>query len=169
LTEQFVVGLVGAPYGLEGFIKVRPFSGDIDNLLKIREVTVRQHGKEQTLAIEKSTASPPVVLMRFAGVSSPEAAKTLSGAELLVDRGRASPLADGEFYIEDLKGLPVLSKESNEILGHIRDIVEGSGNELVEIKLAAGDIRLIPLLKEFFPLISPESGKVILNNEWILE
>ena len=176
---------MGQPFGLKGFVKVRPFSGDLENLLKLREVTIRHKGKEQTLLIEESMISPQTaafrgtarqnvsaasfVLMRFTGISSPEAAKALNGAEILVDRDKASPLEEGEFYIEDLKGLAVVSEENKELLGNINDILEGGAGDLVEIRLLNGKFQLVPFKKEFFSEISLEKGSVTLNKEWLPE
>lgn len=162
------MGLAGAPFGLKGFIKVRPFSGEIDHLLKLREISVRQGGRETTLAIEEIAAAPPAVLIRFAGFDSPEAAQSLTGAELLVDRVFAAPLADGEFYVEDLKGLAV-EDEDGGTLGHITGIVEGGGGELAEIKLLSGDVKMIPFRQEFLRDIDPGKGRAVLKNRWILE
>ena len=168
MTEKFIIGLVGAPFGVKGFVKIRPCSGEIDHLLKLESVTVNKDGKEKTLKIEESTPAPPSVLMRFAGIDSPEAAKTLNGAQLIAGRDQASPLEDGEFYIEDLKGLSVTAENGEEI-GHIADIIEGGGGDLAEIRLNNGEIKLIPFRHEFFPEINPQKGKVILKNLWILE
>jgi len=169
LTERFVIGIVGSPFGLNGFVKVKPFSGDIENLLRLREATLRQDGKERIIAIEESTAAPPAALLRFAGFSSPEAAKTLSGAEILVERSHASPLAAGEFYIEDLKGLAVISAEDHSLVGHISDIVEGGGGELVEITLPNSERKLVPFRNEFIAEINLEDQRLLLKNRWILE
>jgi 16S rRNA processing protein RimM len=169
VTERFVVGVVGQPFGLEGFVKVKPFSGDIENLLRLRELTLRVAGKERKLSIEESAAAPPAALLRFAGINTPEAAKTLGGAELLVEREQASPLTDGEFYVEDLKGLALVSAENGETLGHISAVVEGGGGDLLEIRLTDGELRLVPLRKEFFRDINPANGSVALSNVWILE
>jgi 16S rRNA processing protein RimM len=173
MTEQFVAALIGAPFGLTGLVKVRPLSGEIDHLLALRSVAARQNGTERVLRIEQIIPQPPVVLMKFAGIDSPEAAKTLGGAELLVDRGQASPLRPGEFYVEDLKGLAVISGPlegaGDEILGHITDIIEGGGGELAEIRLMDGQLKLVPFRREFFSGISPETGRVVLLNRWILE
>ena len=136
VTERFVIGLAGAPFGLKGFVKVRPFSGDIEHLLTLQSVAVRLAGKERIMRIEESSPSPPAVLMKFAGIDSPEAAKTLTGAELLVDRKQASPLGPGEFYVEDLRGLAVVDREDGKTLGHITGIVEGGGGDLAEIRLS---------------------------------
>ena len=106
--------------------------------------------------------------MRFEGIDSPEKAKTLNGAQLIARREDAAPLGRDEFYIEDLKGLPVFA-ENGENIGQITDIIEGGGGELAEIRLSNGEIRLIPFRKEFFAEIDQSKGKVILQNLWILE
>ena len=169
MTEKFVVGTVGPPFGLEGFVRVKPFSGDIENLLRLRDAALRKAGKEQAVRIEESVPAASAALIRFVGINTPEAAKTLSGAEILVDRNQASPLANGEFYVEDIKGLAVVSGKDGEVLGRIHGIVEGGAGELAEIKLQNGQTRLVPLRKEFFPEINPENSAVVLENLWILE
>jgi 16S rRNA processing protein RimM len=168
VTEKFIIGLAGAPFGIKGFVKIHPLSGETEHLLKLQSVVISKDGKEQTLQIEESAPSLPDVIMRFAGINSPEAAKTLNGAQLIAGREQAAPLKKGEFYIEDLKGLPV-TVENGDIIGNIADIIEGGGGELAEIKLSNGEKRLIPFRKEFFPEINPEKGRVVLQNLWILE
>jgi 16S rRNA processing protein RimM len=172
MTEKFVVGLAGAPFGLKGFVKVRPLSGEIDHLLNLRSLILRQKGKEEERKIEESRPAPPAILIKFAGIDSPEDAKTLRGAELLAGREQASPLGPDEYYIEDLKGLAVIAGEApveGEILGHITGLIEGGGGNLAEIRLSSGKTRLVPFRKEFFPEIDPEKGRVVLVNHWILE
>jgi len=168
-----IIGQIGSPHGLNGFVKVRSLSGEIDHLLKLKEVFAAKDGQERLLQIKEVKPAPPAVLIRFDGYDSPEKAKTLSGASLLAGRECAAPLKKGEFYIEDLKGLPVIAKsgttKEGETIGHITDIVEGGGGDLAEIKLVSGGLKLIPFRKEFFPEITPEKGRVILTNLWILE
>jgi 16S rRNA processing protein RimM len=167
-TPFFIAGIVGAPFGLEGFVKVKPLSGEIEHLLKLKTATLRQDGKERVFNIEESAPSPPAVVMRFAGFHNPEAAKALAGAELIVSREEAAALKPGEFYVEDLKGLAVLSPAA-EVLGHINAIIEGGGGDLAEITLNNGKRRLVPFRKEFFSGIDLENRRITLNNLWILE
>ena len=172
MAKKFIIGLVGAPFGLKGFVKVRSLSGEIDHLLKLKSVTIRQGESEKLLDIEESSVSGAVVLMRFAEINSPEDAKNLNGAQLLAGREEATPLQPGEFYVEDLKGLPVLASSTQpdeQVIGHVTDVLEGGGGELVEIKLCSGELKLIPLREEFFTEISPEKGRIRLQNTWILE
>jgi 16S rRNA processing protein RimM len=168
VTEKFIIGLAGAPFGVKGFIKIHPLSGEIEHLLKLKSVIVSKDGRERTLQIEESAPALPAVIMRFTGIDSPEAAKALNGAQLIAGREQAAPLSKGEFYIEDLKGL-LVTAGNGETIGSITDIIEGGGGELAEIKLSNGEKRLVPFRKEFFPEISPEKGRVVLQNLWILE
>jgi 16S rRNA processing protein RimM len=168
VTEKFIIGLAGAPFGVKGFIKIHPLSGEIEHLLKLKSIVVSKDGREQTLQIEESAPALPDVVMRFTNIDSPEKAKTLNKAQLIAGREQATPLRKGEFYIEDLKGLPVTA-ENGETIGTITDIIEGGGGELAEIKLSNGEKRLVPFRKEFFPEINPEKGRIVLQNIWILE
>lgn len=179
MTEHFVAGKVGAPFGLNGFVKINTFSGEMEHLLKLKSVIVRKKGEERMLNIEESTPIPPALAIRFAGFTNPEEAKTLNGAELVLNRQEAAPLRPGEFYIEDLKGLKVLAAnteniiESNgaqtDILGTISAIIEGGGGDLAEIRLNNGNLKLVPFRKEFFPEINPEKGYIMMQNLWVLE
>ena len=170
MTEQFIAGIIGAPFGVKGFVKIKPLSGEIDHLLKLPSATLRQGGKERHLVIEENAVSLPYVLMRFAGYSSPEEAKLLCGAELLVDRKDAAPLQPGEYYIEDLKGIAVAPENSRaETLGHIVSIIEGGSGDLAELRLPDGSVKLVPFRPEFFTSIDIHNKTATLTNLWILE
>ena len=169
MTDKFIIGVIGAPFGVKGFVKIRSISGETGHFLELQSVVISKDGKEQTLQIEEiAIPAPPFVHIKFKGFDSPEKAKTLSGAQLIVSREQAAPLEEGEFYIEDLKGLLVQS-DKGEVIGHVADIIEGGGGELLEIKLTNGETHLVPFRKEFICEISPQKGKVVLTNLWILE
>ena len=167
MKEKFVTGIIGAPYGLEGFVKVKPLSGEKDHLLKLKSVILRKDGKERLLEIEESKTFQESVLFRFKGYSGQEDAKTLNGSELLVDRENAAVLKPGEYYIEDLIGLKIIYE--GDILGHIMSVFEGGGGEIAEISLNNGEKRLVPFREEFLHKVNLEEGSVLIKNIWILE
>jgi len=169
MIEKFVIGIAGSPFGVKGAVKVRSCSGETSHFLKLKSIIVSKEGKEQEYQIDEiSVSAPPALLIKFNGIDSPEAAKTLSGARLITSREQAAPLEEGEFYIEDLKGLSVQSDKGEEI-GHVANIIEGGGGELAEIKLINGEKRLIPFRKEFFKKILPAKGMIIMDNLWIFD
>jgi 16S rRNA processing protein RimM len=103
--------------------------------------------------------------VKFHGVDSPETAHVLSGAEIIVSRGEAAPLGASEFYVEDLRMLDVVYAENK--VGHIIDVMEGGGGDLIEIQLLSGETKLVPFRDEFFGDV--KTGSIVLLNDWILE
>jgi 16S rRNA processing protein RimM len=166
MVERFTAALVGPPFGLKGFVKVHSLSGEFGHLLKLKQVVLKQEGREQVWEVEAAEGTASLV-MKFRGIDSPEAAKVLTGAELLVGRDEAAPLGRGEYYIEDLKGLEVW--EGAEVLGSISDVLEGGGGSLVELRLRNGETRLVPFRDEFFGEVDIEGKRARLLCRWILE
>jgi 16S rRNA processing protein RimM len=168
MTEEFVAGLVGAPFGLGGFVKIRSLSGEWDYLTRLESVVIRRGGARRCYKIESAIPVSPALAVKFKGIDTPEAAKALTGAELLVDRAHAAPLLEGEFYIEDLRGMEVVL-ETGTVLGKITDILEGGGGFLAELRLLSGESRFVPFRKEFFGEIALDTSRAVLLEPWILE
>ena len=170
LRTCFTLGLVGAPFGVKGFVKIKSFSGETAHFSDLKNVKLKKDEKEEIREIAEIVFSSPnigkaSILMRFAGIESPEAAAALTGAEIIVGREFAAPLKKGQFYVEDLKGLEVLSPEG-EILGRINDVLEGGGGYLAEVYFS-GKKRLAPFRKEFFTDPDFEKGTIILLEPWV--
>ncbi|MCL1928547.1 MAG: ribosome maturation factor RimM [Treponema sp.] len=165
MTERFVVALLGSPFGLTGRVKIESLSGEKNHLLELQKVTLRKEGLEKEYIVEEVFAFP--LSFKLKGINTPEAAKTLRSAEILFSRDHAAPLNEGEFYIEDLRGLDVIA-ESN-IVGIISDVIEGGGGFLAEVLLGSGEKKLVPFRNEFFGKIDLVAGTAELVNVWILE
>ncbi|MCL2069362.1 MAG: ribosome maturation factor RimM [Treponema sp.] len=159
---------MGPPFGLKGFVKVKPLSGETGHFSCLDKVRLRQAGKEEDRELAELVLQGDSLLLRFAGIDSPEAAKLLAGAEIIVERKYAAPLKEGEYYVEDLKGLELVGPQG-ETLGHIRDVIEGGGGNLAEIELPSGERRFAPFRNEFFGEVKLKEGKVVLNEPWVLE
>jgi len=169
LTERFIAGLVGAPFGLKGFVKVRSLSGETEHLAAMTEVTLRLTGREKKYILEESAPTMDAILMKFAGINSPEEAAVLKGAEIVTGRDGAAPLKPGEFYVEDLKGLAVIAANNGENLGRISNVIEGGGGDLAEVSLTTGETKLVPFRNEFFGDVDLAKGTAVLLERWILE
>ena len=165
MTGRFVAAVIGAPFGLTGRVKIESLSGEESHLLKLKEIVLRKGELEQKYTIEEAFDSP--LSLKLEGINSPEEARTIKGAEILVMRSHAAPLQKGEFYIEDLRGMEVFAEDKLE--GTISDLFEGGGGFLAEITLKSGEKKLVPFRNEFFGQIDPAAGRAELLNTWILE
>jgi 16S rRNA processing protein RimM len=171
MAERFVVALAGAPFGLKGWLKITSLSGETAHLCSLKRVFFRD-GTEYT--VEGVSLSP--LSVKLEGVDSPEAARLLRGAEMLVPRAEAAPLGEGEFYVEDLRGLEVFTLSgapgpggTGDPVGHITDVIEGGGGFLAEILSPLGEKKLVPFRNEFFGPVDPLSRRIELLEAWILE
>ena len=165
MTERFATALLGSPFGLTGRVKIEPFSGEEGHLLGLKKALLRLGTLEKEYTIEEVFTAPPSIKLK--GIDSPEAAKTLKGSEILVPREQAAPLQEGEFYVEDLRGLEVIA--GGKTIGFITDVIEGGGGFLAELLLVPGEKRLVPFRNEFFGPVDPAAGRTELLAPWILE
>ncbi|MDR0723464.1 MAG: ribosome maturation factor RimM [Treponema sp.] len=166
VTEQFIVGVIGPPFGIKGHVKVRSCSGEYEHLKQLDTLMLRCGPLERILELEETLPLTRGVGMKFKGIDTPEQAQNLRGGELITDRSHAAPLKPDEFYVEDLRGLEVVGNGA--VVGHIRDVLEGGGGNLVEIRLISGALKLVPFRKEFFGDICLETGTAVLLEQWIL-
>ena len=165
LTNRFVAAILGAPFGLNGRVKIESLSGEECHLFELQKAILRKGDLEKEYTIEEMFSSP--LSLKLKGIDSPEAARELTGAELLVPRDHAAPLKKDEFYIEDLRGLEVIAE--GKTVGSVSALFEGGGGFLAEIVLANGDKKLVPFRDEFFGKIDLAAGTAELENTWILE
>lgn len=172
MVDSFVAGVVGAPFGVQGFVKVHVPSGETEHLESLTTARLRINGVERNYEVEDSSGHPASFVMKFRGVDTPEAAKLLVGAELIVPREAAAPLDEDEFYVEDLRGVAVILPSENgesEVLGEIVDILEGGGGQLAEVRVKDGTRRLVPFRNEFFGDIDLSKKTAVLHERWMLE
>lgn len=173
--DWLITGKVRGTFGLEGLLKIESSSGEYEHFSNLKEVTLRfPHTKTETsdtgivYKVEACTVRSADVLLKLKGIDSPEAAKKLHGAEIIVPRDMACPLEKGEFYISDLCNSVLVYKGNT--VGTITDVVEGGGGFLLELSEAAtGKIMYIPFRSEFIGKINTHAKQVELMHRWILE
>ncbi|GHU36886.1 ribosome maturation factor RimM [Spirochaetia bacterium] len=156
-----MTALVGTPFGVKGFVKIRSLSGETEHLFRLDSVLLRYNNIECSYRIEQCNPLGEGVVFKFFGIDSPEAARTLTGAEVVVNRNQAAPLRKGEWYVEDLRNIKVITCDGR-VLGHIVDIVDGGGGSLAEIQLPDAATRFVPFRDEFMGDVDTGAGTVIL-------
>ena len=182
--------MLGPPFGLEGFVKFRSFSGETAHLERLGSMTLRKNGVERVCrVVEMRPDARPRKhdigrsgggIILFEGVDGPEKAKTLTGSEIVVGREDAAPLNEGEYYIEDLKGLRLVADGKTPgveeaVFGVVTGVFEGGGGMLLEVEVgetasgAKGGARLVPFRDAFVGDISLEKGTIVLRASWVLE
>jgi 16S rRNA processing protein RimM len=181
VQDHLVIGILQAPYGLKGELKVRSLSGETDHFFRLegRSVALRPvvDGRPgaviQERAVESVRVVEPHLLVKFAGFDSPEKARALTGCELLVPRSQASGLDDGEYYVADLVGCGLVYKGA--VLGTVKSVWESGAHEMLEVRIddpgaeKGWRVAQVPFREPFIGAVDVQARSVELLVDWILE
>ncbi|MBO8451079.1 MAG: 16S rRNA processing protein RimM [Spirochaetes bacterium] len=167
---ELVTAFIRSPHGVKGFMRVESASGETGHLSALPSVLVRlgrDDGQVFAYDVEETAGSAAAFLMKFAGIDTPEDAKLLSGAEILVERDKACPLREGEVYVRDLCQCDLVYGGS--AVGRIIGVTEGGGGDLLEVALPEGRRCFVPFQNAFIGDVNPEQKTVCLLHRWILD
>jgi 16S rRNA processing protein RimM len=159
LSDPVVVGVVGAPHGIRGTVRVKA-TGSGRHLREGSEPVVG--GRRRRIAKVRET--PKGFLVDFEGVEAREAAVGLQSLELKLDRGELDPTDEEEFYVDDLVGLLAVDEEGEE-LGAVREVSETPIYELLHIRPegVTPEEVLVPFTREHVPEVNVEDRRVVVR------
>ena len=196
-SDLLSIGRLGAPKGVRGDLKVQSYSGESAHFYRLRTVELRpERGaaraaeaaplKLRVLRVEGTGVS---LTIAFEGYPSPEAARALTGLELVVPRDAASPLGPNEWYIDDLVGLSLVVEGKK--VGVVLSVLEGGAEPWLEVgrsaelerdsgsaleggprqsaKQGAADALIVPFRKVFVGEVDLTARTIELLAPWLLE
>ncbi len=160
MTERLAAGLIRGAHGLEGFVKVSSLSGEDAHFHRLSRCYLRREGQFVACEVEAVKGRGAELFLKLAGVSTPEQAAALRGAEIWVDRADASPLAEGEYYLADLCRCRLY--RGQEELGRVVSVCEAGAGELLEVEAASGRRFLVPFSGSFLGQVDVAGGRIAL-------
>ncbi len=149
-------GRVINTHGFRGTVKLESWCDSPEILADLKRIYVLADGDYRAMCVRHASVFKQFVLMDLEGVESEEAANRLRGTEVFAAR-KDLPLADGDYFILDLLGLPVRHADSGEVLGELKDINTSSARDLYVIKTPTGEY-MIPAVPEFITRIDPDDA-----------
>lgn len=163
------VGRVGAPHGLNGWLKVEPLTDDPERFSSLEYVCVSLANEEpRRFELEEIKYQPRHVLIKLEGVDDRDAAAKLSGAYIKIPESLVPPAGEDEYYYYQLQGLRVETTQG-EHLGALDNITQSGGNDVYWILTPDGkDHRLVPALKRGIKEIDLQRGLMIVDKDWVV-
>ena len=153
--DSVLLAQIGAAHGIRGEVRIKPF-GDADMLDRYGPLYDAQGRSYEITAMRPQKT---VLVVRFRGIDSREAAEALNGVELFVDRSALPAPEEDEFYLSDLIGLQTVSPEG-EMLGKVIEVHDFGAGDILEIRLANGKSELFAFTRENFPDIRIAQGEI---------
>lgn len=167
MSRELAAGVVRTSFGVLGEVKIHSFSGEVEHLKDLKMVTLRGGQTEKNMTVESSRLAGGMLVMKFKGVDSPEAAKLLAGLEIWIDRSQAAPLKKNEFYMTDLIGCKLVDDSGER--GTVTGYLEGGATELLEVQKPDGSQVVVPFMDKYLGKVDVEQKTIELRLDWILE
>lgn len=142
MKQVLATGIIRAPHGVKGYVKVHSYSGEYEHFFNLKTVTVERQGRSRELSIEDIQKFNNEILMKFRGIDSPEDAKFLSGWDILVPRNQACKLDENCVYTADLIGMKLLY--DTEEVGTVLSVTDGPQSYLMEVECNDSKKRIVP-------------------------
>lgn len=160
------IGLVVAPQGLKGELRILPCSDFPERFLEPGPRWLqRGHEPPHLMELLRGRSLPRRGLYGIAlkGIETRSQAEKLIQHRLLVDGTSRPALGEGEFHLLDLEGLEVRLDPAGPALGTVVNLLHG-GNDLIEVRpMAGGQSILVPFVKAIVPQVHINEGWLLLD------
>lgn len=158
-----VIGQITGSFGVHGEAKVEVLTDFPERFGNLDRVFLGP--KHQEYALESVRPHQSLMLVRLAGITTPEAVDKLRGQEMAVPRAEAAPLPEGHYYLEDLIGLRVVSS-GGAAVGRVRDVIRTGSNDVYVVWNGAEEF-LIPAIRDAVLSVDIPAG-IITVEPWVL-
>ena len=160
------MGRVSAPYGVQGWIKVRAYTALPDGLLAYRTwwLATSDNGWQEFAVLEARLHAASMVA-RLEGLNRREDAALWRGAAVGVPRALLPALATDEVYWADLVGLAVFNRSGVQ-LGRVAAVLETGAHPVLRVAPsgdAPGGERLIPLVPAYVDAVDVAGARIVVD------
>ena len=161
MNDLLEVGQIVNTYGIQGFVKVKPFVDSKEQFKDFTVLYVHEGKKPKELELEEIQYSKDLVLAKFKGIETIEQAEEYRNLYLYAKRSDI-PLEEGAHFIVDLIGLEVYTEEGN-LLGKINDVLQPGANDVYVVEDCNKNEVLLPAIPDVIKKIDLEGKKVVVK------
>lgn len=153
-----VLGQVGAPHGVQGWVKVTSYTEPAAGIASYPQWTLVRSGATRQVRVLEWKRAGQVIAVRLEGIETIEAARALTGSEVQVDRSELPPAGPREYYLHDLLGLEAVNRDGV-ALGRIENFLELPAHPVAVLRDDKVE-RLVPVVPERLVAVDLEAGRV---------
>ena len=154
--DRLMIGVITAPHGVRGQIKIKPFTEDISLLTHHGPVSLSDG---RSLQLKQTGAAKGQLICSAAEIRDRNTAETLKGAELFIDRAVLPDLADDEVYQADLLGAEVVDSQHGSI-GRCIGFFDFGAGPLIEVKPDKGQSLFLPFHSQVIEALDLSAGVI---------
>jgi len=163
--QRLVVALVRGLHGLRGAVRVEVLTDKPEQRFRPGSVLYREGSDDPlTIASAEAVADGPGWRVRFAEITSREAADTLREVYLESEVHPAGELARGEVYWHEVVGATVRDTEGVD-LGVVQDVYRVGENEVYIVRGEPFGTFDLPAVRAFIRVFAPRRGEIVVDAE----
>ena len=172
-TDELInIGKIGSSVGLRGEVRVTLYSPDSANLKEGKVLLLKHAGKTAGAAgspreVEAKCTGVrlqkdrPVI--RLEGITDRNMADELRGMEVFIREDQLEKLPEGQHYVRDIIGYKVIDLASGKEVGVLRDVIQNTAQNVLDIEGADGRQILVPAVDAFLKRFDDENGVIELE------
>lgn len=149
-------GKIVNTHGVKGAVKIESWCDSPEILADLPCVYFKKGDSYEKRDVLSSSVMKRHVLATLEGINDVDVAMTLKETVVYAERDDI-PLEEGDYFIIDLVGLPVIDADNGTEYGTISDVFNAGASDIYTVKTANGD-RMIPAVPEFVINIDLEKG-----------
>lgn len=157
-NKPVVLGRIGAPYGLQGWVKVTTYTEAPDTLLDYQTWLVGHESLWQEMTPLEGRLVQDRLLVHFDGIDRCNQARLLVGKDVAIPRADLPETEDGAIYWIDLPGLQVINKGVP--AGVVKDIFATGANDVLVVEKADGGEMLVPYIAGVIEKVVLDEGAI---------
>jgi 16S rRNA processing protein RimM len=154
MSKQFLeAGKIVNTHGVRGEVRIQPWANSPDFLLDFGTIYI--DGK--SIKVLRSRIHKTMVIAALEGIETIDDAVKLKNKTVYIDRNEAK-LSEGEFFIQDIIGMPVVDVNSGAEIGTLTEVLSLPASDVYVVK---GETEhMIPAVPEFIDKIDSEAGVI---------
>ena len=155
--KQFLeCGIIINTHGVRGAVKIESLCDSPEVLASLERVFVLEGGKYREIEVKETSIFKQFVLATLDGVDDMDKAIAMKGTTLYANRDDFE-LGEGDYFIADLLGLPVIDNIDGKVYGKIKDVINRGASDIYVVTTPTGE-RMMPVVDEFVKRVDLESG-----------
>ncbi len=143
-------------HGVKGAVKIESWCDSPEILADLPYIYFKTADGFDKKQIVSASVMKRHVLAHLEGVNDVDAAMALKETVVYAERDDI-PLGDGDYFIIDLVGLPVIDVDTDVKYGVVSDVFNAGASDIYTVRTESGD-RMIPAVPEFIIRIDLENG-----------
>lgn len=157
-VEKIKLGQIVTAVGIKGEVKVDPYTDVLERFEQIDSLLVESKPAE----IRGVRYMKGKVILRLSGVEDRNAAETLRGKYLYIDRENMWEMPEDTYLVKDLLGMTAVDEAGNPV-GRVTNVILNGAQDLYEIEKESGAKFLLPAVGEFVRQVDLEKRRMTIR------